>query len=257
MWRVIALAVLLLGIAGVLRLYWGGFVWKSGLSNDAIVVLFVGLIAFLAVMIQIEEDRTRRLEDQESETKAVATALLFEIDGFYATYLRQPRELLMGKDVAKDALPRFASIGPNQFPVYRGNASNIGGLPVECVLGLVGFFQQADSILSNLADYASTLERQRRFRLEASTRRTLDNVLVLNVEESLARTQLGRIKSVLPEAIKAAHLICHTLCEFVGVPFEYPAVTVAAERLSVDKIGDSLLEENSGSAAQPAHAEKS
>lgn len=236
MWRLIALAVLLLGIAGILRLYWGGFVWKSGLSNDAIVVLFVGLIAFLAVMIQIEEDRIKGFEGQERERKAVATALLFEIDGFCSTYLCQPRDLLTGKGVAADALPKFTSIGPNQFPIYRGNASKVGELPTDCVLAPVGFFQQADSILSNLSDYSSTLERQRRMRLGASTRTTTDNILDLKMEESLARMQLGRIKSVLPEAIKAAYLICHTLCEFAGVPFEYPPITVARERLSIDKI---------------------
>jgi hypothetical protein len=256
MWRLFALAVLLLGISGVARLYWGGFAWKSGLSNDAIVVLFVGLMAFLAVMIQIEEDRTKRFEDQESEKKAVATALLFEIDGFYATYLRQPRDLLMRKDVAKDALPRFASIGPNQFPIYCGNASKIGDLLTDCVLGAVGFVRVADSILSNLIDYASSLERAQQAGRVVTGDADFATIIDFRGPGVVARIQLGRIKDVLPEAIKAAYLVCHALCQFAGVPFEYPRVTVAAEGASVNEIGASLSAEHGGSSSQSTNAKK-
>jgi hypothetical protein len=230
--------------------------WCKGFTPDGIMTLIAGVLAFAAVQWQMWDQRRTLRQEQERQNRAVATAILFEIDSFYAVYLRQPRDFLAGKDIEKDELPRFTLIGPNPFPVYRGNTGKIGELLVECVHALVGFFQQADSILSNLSDYSSTLERQRRMRFEASTRRTLDNTLDLKMEESLARKQLGRIKGVLPEAIKAAYLVCHVLCQFADVPFEYPTVTVAAEKLSVDQIKDSLLGRNSGSQAQPADAKK-
>jgi hypothetical protein len=74
-------------------------------------------------------------------------------------------------------------------------------------------------------------------------RRNFDSIMDRSVRESLARTQLDRITGVQPEAIKAAYLVCHMLCEFAGVPFEYPMITVAKEKLSVNGIKALLSEE--------------
>lgn len=62
-------------------------------------------------------------------------------------------------------------------------------------------------------------------------------------ETRLARIQLDRIKNALPEAVKFTYLVCHRLCQFAGVSFQYPHITVAAERLSIDEIAASLSTE--------------
>jgi hypothetical protein len=165
-------------------------------SGDGILAFGGGALALLGVWWsnhqsvrnlekQLEGERNARAEETERQKKAVATALLFEIDGFCATYLCQPREFMKGKDVAKDPLPRFASIGPDRFPVFHSNASKIGELPTNYVLALVGFFRQADSIVSNLADYVSSLDRALDF--EHAHREVPDPWVWIGGHEILAR----------------------------------------------------------------------
>jgi len=219
---------------------------------------------FFAILYQVRS-ASRQLREQladqhrtfaaeaDRQKKAVATALLFEIDGFCATYLCQPRDFLKGRDVARDPLPRFASIGPNRFPVFHGNASKIGELPTDCVLALVGFFRLADSVVSNLADYASSLDRARDF--EHAPRDVADPWVLSGAHEAPARVQLGRIKNVLPEAIKGGYSICEMLCKFTGVPFEWPPISLAQETQSVDGTRGPQPDEGSGLSQQQINAQ--
>jgi hypothetical protein len=209
--------------------------------------LFAAATGFFAILFQVRS-ASRQLREQlaeqhqasaaesERQRKAVATLLLFEIDGFYATYLRGPRDLLERKRLETDELPQIAPIGPNLFPVYRGNTSKIGELPIYCVQAVVGFFQQADSIVSNLVDYAWSLERDRQFRSTMLDERDLRTIREYRSLRGLAWTQLDRITGALPEAIKLAYLVCHALCQFAGIPFRCPPITVAAEKLSTNEI---------------------
>jgi hypothetical protein len=213
--------------------------------------LFAAATGFLAVLFQIRS-ASRQLREQladrhqasaaesERQKKAVATLLLFEIDGFYATYLRGPRDLLERKRLETDELPQIVSIGSNLFPVYRGNTSRIGELPLYCVQAVVGFFQQADSIVSNLVDYAWSLERDRQLRSTMLDETDLRTIREYRSLRGLAWTQLDRITGALPEAIKVAFLVCHALCQFAGIPFRCPPITVAEEKLPTNEIAVSL-----------------
>ena len=225
--------------------------FEAKLTLDGLMTLVAGVIAFSAVIIQIRSS-SKQLRDQikaqrdaerderERQTKAVATAILFEIDGFYAGYLRQPRDFLAGKDIEKDELPLFTSIGTNPFPVYQGNTGKIGELPVERVQAVVGCFREADRMVSYFNDYESSFERERQLwsNIGKSISVAEDKADRRAYGDQLrrARTQLARIKDALPEVIKLTYLVCHTLCQFTGVPFEYPRIVVAAEKLSVDEI---------------------
>jgi hypothetical protein len=213
--------------------------------------LFAAATGFLAILFQIRS-ASRQLREQladqhkasaaesEKQKKAVATLLLFEIDGFYATYLRRPRDLLERKRLETDELPQIAWIGPNLFPVYRGNTSTIGELPLYCVQAVVSFFQQADSIVSNLVDYAWSLERDKQLRSATLDERDLRTIREYRSQRGLAWTQLDRITGALPEAIKLAFLVCHALCQFTGIPFRCPPITVAAENLLTNETPLSL-----------------
>ena len=90
--------------------------WSKGLTPDGAMTLVAAAIAFIAVIWQIrssskqvqEQIRAQRdaeRKERERQRKAVATAILFEIDGFYAGYLRQPRDFLAGKDIENVGLP--------------------------------------------------------------------------------------------------------------------------------------------------------
>jgi hypothetical protein len=145
MWRWIALAVLLLGIAGILRLYFGGFVWKNGLSLETTVVLFVGLLAFLAVMVQVEAERYARAEEAERQKRGIATAILFEIDSFRTVELDFVEEGLACRDAAGADLPtvfHFPRLGlrTNISEVYKGVAPILGSLDAHSVSAIVRFY---------------------------------------------------------------------------------------------------------------------
>jgi len=229
--------------------------------------LFAAATGFLAILFQVRS-ASRQLREQlaeqhqasaaesERQKKAVATLLLFEIDGFYATYLRGPRDPLERKRLETDELPQIASIGPNLFPVYRGNTSRIGEFPTYCVQAVVGFFQQADSIVSNLVDYAWSLERDRQLRPTMLDERDLRTIKEYRSQRALAWTQLDRIAAALPEAIKLAYLVCHALCQFAGIPFRCPPINVAAENLSASEIGASLSVRKPESSPKQGDAKK-
>src|SRR5271157_2399405 len=103
--------------------------WSKGITPDGSMTLIAGVIAFIAVIIQIissskqVQDQVKAQRDAERgeqvrQRKGVAIGLLFEIDGFYRSYLRDPRKVFDRIDVSKDNLPGVRSVGENPFPVY-------------------------------------------------------------------------------------------------------------------------------------------
>lgn len=220
MWRLIALAVLLLGVTGVLRLYWGGFVWKSGLSNDAIVVLFVGLIAFLAVMIQIEEDRIRRFEDQERENKALATAILFEIDSIYRGFVREVEALFkkVGPDANFERDLMAKRIEKFPFAVYEGCAPLLGRLLPQMVEGIVHLYGGVAIYLMNLNELYAAVERAQSASCGDHRRTEVDHWV------QQVRNQVEPLRILAAE-------VSERLCEFAEIPKSRMAVLADTQEL--------------------------
>jgi len=77
-WQIIALIALGFGSLGILRLYWGGVHWNNELPFDGSIALFAGLIAFVAIIIQLEGERIARIEESDSQ-KRVSRIVLPEI----------------------------------------------------------------------------------------------------------------------------------------------------------------------------------
>ncbi|MFQ5662810.1 MAG: hypothetical protein ACE5HL_03150 [Terriglobia bacterium] len=208
------------------------------LTLDGVATLTAGVIAFVAIMLQIRSsrravekqlnaDRQARVEEQERQKLAVAKAVLFEIDAFYRYHLRDPRVFLANTDVLKADLPGVKSVAPHPFPVYYGNTGFVGRLDDEGVQAIVEFLAAAQSHLATARDYKSSMERFLRG----------DNPATAEVE---ARTYLSQMKNALPEMIKLAYIVCFKLCKLTGVPFEHPKIAVAGEPLTMEKIAASL-----------------
>jgi hypothetical protein len=225
--------------------------FEAKLTLDGLMTLVAGVIAFVAVIIQVRSSskqlhdqmkaqRDAERQEQDRQKKAVATALLFEIDGFYAAYLRQLRDLLEGKEIRRDTLPHIMSLPPDMFPVFNGNADRIGELPTDCVLAIVGFFREAGRIVSTFNDYESSLERADQIQSRILNAADIPSQRARDNQVRLAFTQLALIKKGLPEVISLTYLVCETLCKITGVPFEYPTITVADEDLSADRIAEIL-----------------
>ena len=217
------------------------FSWK--LSLDGLMTLIAGFIAFAAVIIQIrsssrqlqkqlEAQREAQLAEEKRQNRAVANAILFEIDDFYRFHLRDPRNFLDAIDPQKDKLPGIGSVGPSPFPVYCGNAAKIGELDVGNVEAIVHFYAAASSYLSILQEYKASMERAERGKFLSMIGRGTQDLSAL-ADEADARMHLGRMKGALPELIRFTWLVCHQLCEFTDITFEFPRIGVAAEQLSI------------------------
>ena len=213
MWRFIALAVLLLGTAGITRLYCVGFVWKNGLSVETTVVLFAGLLAFLAVMIQVEAEWNARADEREGQKRAVAAAILFEIDHFYFYHVgeawRYVEEALRGRE-----LPEVARIPCPLFSVYQGNAGRLGDLPNEVVRAVVDFYSKAAQFLAIREDYRGEHERHLDLPFEHPDNR---KAIIL----------CGNARDFLLGLARAAYSACEKLCGVAELDFKPPGIAVA------------------------------
>jgi hypothetical protein len=221
MWRFIALAVLLLGIAGIFRLYWVGFVWKNGLSNDTIVVLFVGLTAFLAVMIQIEEERTKRSGEQEGHKTALAKAITYEMDSFYSRHLDRDDRLKLFQRWEKmkadpSAVETFRSVAGNPFVVYQSSAGKLGIFDAGVTVGVIASYSACAAFL----EVRELYERAR----DAG-----DKLLAENLQ--------GVFRESAEDACRLASVTCQQLCRVARIDFSALVISKESQPHSIGRLG--------------------
>jgi hypothetical protein len=221
-------------LSGVLFHYRHRLTLTPVLTLDGAATLAAGIIAFVAVWLQIKAsrsqiesqlkaDRVQREASQKSEILAVEKAILFEIDDFYREYLRDVRDALEEITPEAGPLPFVKRIGTTSFPVFQGNSGKIGLLSDEHAEAIIHFYGAAQGHLRALSEYKAFREK-----------------LLLGVPipgtDVLARINLRHIKQSLPELIKLTYIVCQKLCVITQVPFEWPRVAVAAEKTSLTEI---------------------
>jgi len=216
--------------------------FEAKLTLDGIMTLIAGVIAFIAVIIQIRSSSKQvqnqikaqsdaEREEREGQKKAVATALLFEIDSFYRLHVRETHESLKRWSPATGDLFVAKSISPQPFPVYNGNASVLGSLDKDLVFGIVGFYGAATQCLSALRDYKMEFERCRYNIAQPGSATEASPA-----PEVMARSLLEQLQKALPRLVNFAFLSTKKLCEAADVEFRAPFISVAAENLSVEGI---------------------
>ena len=141
------------------------------LTADGLMTLLAGLVAFIAVMRQINassRETTRQLEardaerreTQEREREALAIALLLEVDHFYRNFLTKSlliAEGAKGKMVKADvALGLGESVPPD---VYRGNTSKIGTLGPNTAASVIRFYSVAWDLTDTWQRYITCLKQ--------------------------------------------------------------------------------------------------
>ena len=211
-------------------------------TGDGLATLAAGIIAFCAVWWQVRSsasnlqkqlDAKRKAREEETvrQQRAVATAILFEIDCFYRLYIREVNNMLKCWDPETGELFVAKSVGSRPFPVYDGNAGNFGFLESGLAFDIVGFYSAAAQYLSALRDYKAEFERWH------SAKVLLRDAAGVSPQaaEGIARALLDQLKKGLPHLINFGRLACKKLCEKTGVLFEAPVVAIAAENLSAEK----------------------
>jgi len=201
--------------------------WKSELPLEGVIALFAGVIAFVAVMIQLEEERNSRVAELERQKRALVKVVLFEINNFYCYHVRDVQEFLKHVDVENCKFLGIKTLSPDPFPVYRGNAGMVGVMDDDMLGNVIGFYSTAEVYLNLLRDYK--IESERYFQ------NTRDEVA-----EDKARTYLRQMKSTGPEITKLIYVLSEKLSKVAGVEFRSPTIAVAAEGLTTEQIAASL-----------------
>jgi hypothetical protein len=194
--------------------------------TEAAAALVAGLLAFFIVRRQIrsssadlqkqlDAEKGARIEDGKRRSRAVAKAILFEIDGFYRSQLYGVRDHLE-EFAKKRELPEVIHTSPFTFAVYQGNTATLGELPDEVVEATVHFYSRAGHYYTIREDYKANRE-------------PLTDAKGFGDNKNKAWTQFGHLKDCHPDLTRSAHEACEKLCPLAGVPFKPPTIAVAAE----------------------------
>jgi hypothetical protein len=186
-----------------------------------ILAFFAGLLAFFGIRSQIhhadaglqrqlDAEKKAREEASNAQRRAVATALLFEID---SQYVSNVRDILKSFD-EQDAMPALTSTGPDPFPVYVGNANMLGSLPASLVEVIVNYYGDLRDYVAVIDEYAHGYEMH----LQGNT-----------IGRSLMKSLVPKIKSDGAAIIQLTYTICGLLCDFAGTAFSCPPIRVVQD----------------------------
>jgi hypothetical protein len=169
--------------------------WCKGFTPDGIMTLVAGVLAFAAVQWQMWDQRRTLLQEQERQKKAVAAALLSEIDCFYLAGLSGRSELFeswerMGSD--PKSLEVFYTVVGKSFVVYESLADKLGGFDstitrsivltyrsmaafVECLK----IYEQEASDTSSPAPVGQEMRKTRRQQMQKEVRQSAEGAVQL------------------------------------------------------------------------------
>jgi len=202
--------------------------FEAKLTLDGLMTLIAGLIAFAAVIWQIRSSskqvqdqikaqRDAEREEQERQKRAVATAILFEIDLIYRSMIRDTGEAIQNeKAVGGEFVVKPHSL---HFAVYEGNASKIGQLPANIGQDIVEFYGSATRFLITLQAYSDAVRNAH----EAPS----------NIDwRGMASQYREHTVKAIPWVRLLSYMVSRRLCEYAGVEFTAPTIAVAAENLT-------------------------
>jgi len=175
-----------------------------------LVAAFIGaIVSLVAVFIQqVLQNRNSRIE-RDKRNRAVARAILLEINDFYKWHVEALAGVL--KDADATSHYYFAKIEKRSFPVYQNNSGTLGYLPEEVATQIVQFYGTAEGFLDLLNNYAELIDR-----VELGTELT-------NMKK-LADIALADIRKTLPDVQRAMLGAGETICKYTGISFTPPRV---------------------------------
>jgi len=188
------------------------------LTLDGLMTLVAGIIAFVAILLQIRSshrevesqlraDKEARTTEDEARKQAVAKALLFEIVSFYRYYWNHLRPILDRLDTHSCLPPSISAPSSDFFVVYRGNAGQLGAFDHILVEKAVRFYGLGEWLLSSVRAYMWSLDRELERQRFVAT-------------ESAPRIMLKQIQDLMYETDSAAVEAMKKLCETTGISFD-------------------------------------
>jgi hypothetical protein len=208
---------------------WPSFDLK--LTCDGLVTFFGGVLAFLAMLFQVRhsdkglqtqlnvEKQTREDEANERQ-RAVATALLFELDEVYRSFVREVLGFLAEHENDPDP-PGIKPVSANPFPVFSANAGALGALPPTLVEAVARCYSALNGYFATLTEYPQRYG------------------LLLRGDGSIGLPLLAgfiaRIRRDANAIIPLTYVTSGVLCYFVGTEFASPRIQIANDPKVSDK----------------------
>lgn len=225
------------------------------LSVDGLAMIGTTLVAaaagFLAILYQVRSS-SRQLREQmadqrlasaaeaERQKRAIAQALLFEVDDFYSNHLKGVYEHYRDFDGTMERLPGVTGMDIRPFAVYDGNTPLLGILSDDVVKSVVVFYDTARFHLLMVRDYKELLRE-----FQYGTRSP--------EAEQEARQLFRYVRASVPRLTRLSYDTCMKLALLCDVPFRQDNVTIAGEdteRLSKDEESEASKHKGGGSPNQ-------
>jgi len=157
---------------------------------------------------QLDAARERSDQERERQRRAVATAILFEIDSFYRHHLGQVRDLLALFE-RSNQLPGTVPPSSHGFVVYHANASRLGDLPRELAGRIVRFY--------GMAEHYNVVREDYRARLESEAPQ----------DQGVAQIQFRQLKNLTSKLELCAYELSKEFCSYLGLHFDTSVVEIA------------------------------
>jgi hypothetical protein len=180
---------------------------------------------------QLEAERKARAEETERQKRAVATAILFEIDNFYRHHLGHVRDLLDAYARSKQ-LPTPVPASAHGFVVYHGNVSRLGDLHRELAGKIVRFY--------GMAEYYEVVGEDYRARVERGATQ----------DQGLVETQFRQLRNFISKLELSAFELSKELCLYLDLPFDPGVVEIAGTDVKALEVEVAALDNVQAAAMQ-------
>jgi hypothetical protein len=207
--------------------------FEAKLSLDGLMTLVAGIIAFVAVIIQIRSSsrqvqdqikaqRDAEREERERQKRALATALVFEIDHCYRAYL--PRALTLARGLRGNTLDPKAGVAIRfeaaSFDVYSGNVQSLGTLGAEASGPVIRFYKIACDLKDLMQHYRECLAQGDPFKISDNTLATIKHIS--------SGLKIGALEA------------CSWLCLAAGLPIDSTDAGVLKDKPKIMQLAKSM-----------------
>ncbi len=190
--------------------------WAKGFTPDGVMTLIAGVIAFVAVIIQIRSSsrqvqeqitaqRDAEREEREERKRAIARAIICEIDSFYRFDLEQAEKNLSGRHVGTNSFPTVTWKRGNTSEIYKANSQILGSLNARSAFAIVTFYGMVGYYEGLFRDYQRCLD------MIAFAANPPQNI----VEDT--KDRLDAIRGLIPELKKLATSVCSSVASDCGL----------------------------------------
>jgi hypothetical protein len=178
----------------------------EGLLGAVIGAVIAGLFILYQTKTLLAAERLRRQDERESETKALAAALLWEIDDFYKLSIRDVCRTLKNTEPSTLGL-HVKPATYKSFVVFEANADKVGLFEPPLIQSIVPYYAVARAYINTVSDYGQTM-------------RDFQGAMQTHIQGK-ATTLLTQVKQSSANMVPLTKTVCEMLAERAGTPYTF------------------------------------